>query len=118
MSTRRFFAYLALACWLVLTPVALWTGQQWIQESTQSEIFSQQATADGPNPRAVEAFSVAEKRRQEFWHEFAAWIVITIAASALLAEHRQHAQQHMEHARERLPEAVAERAAERISGHD
>ncbi|HTU32346.1 MAG TPA: hypothetical protein VMF66_00930 [Candidatus Acidoferrum sp.] len=113
MSTRRFFAYLGLACWLVLTPVGLWTGQQWIEQSTQSEIFSQQTRADGPDPRAVEAFSVAEKRRQEFWHEVAAWIILTIATSALLAEHREHHfQRHAEHAQERQ-----DRVAEHISHH-
>lgn len=109
MSTRRFFAYLGLACWLVLTPIGLWTGQQWIEQSTQSEIFSQQSHADGPDPRAVEAFSVAEKRRQEFWHELAAWIVLTIATSALLAEHRQHVQNAHERAHERVPERISER---------
>lgn len=110
MSTRRFFAYLGLACWLVLTPVGLWTGQQWIQQSTQSEIFSQQTRADGPDPRAVEAFSVAEKRRQEFWHELAVWIILTIATSALLAEHRQHFQHHAEHTHDRVPERISERS--------
>ncbi|MGH9735640.1 MAG: hypothetical protein ACRD8A_13750 [Candidatus Acidiferrales bacterium] len=109
MSTRRFFAYLGLACWLVLTPVGLWTGQQWIEQSTQSEIFSQQTRADGPDPRAVEAFSVAEKRRQEFWHELAAWIVLTIATSALLADHRQHAQHAHERLQDRAPERISER---------
>ncbi|HEX5423765.1 MAG TPA: hypothetical protein VFW94_09470 [Candidatus Acidoferrales bacterium] len=110
MSTRRFFAYLGLACWLVLTPISLWTGQQWIEQSTQSEIFSQQTRADGPDPRAVKAFSVAEKRRQEFWHELAAWIVLTIATSALLAEHRQYAQHAHERLHDRVPERISERS--------
>lgn len=117
MSTRRFFAFLALACWLVLTPITLWTGQQWIEQSTQFDILSRQTSPldDGPDPRAAEAFSIAENRRQEFWRELAAWIVVTITASALLAEHRRGRQYQAERTVERRPDRVAERISEHIA---
>jgi hypothetical protein len=51
----------------------------------------QTATANASDAKVVAAFRVSEIRRQEFWREVAAWIVITITASALLAEHREHA---------------------------
>jgi hypothetical protein len=46
--------------------------------------------ANVSDDNVVAAFHVLEMRRQEFWHEVAVWIVITIAASALLAEHKEH----------------------------
>lgn len=90
MSIRRFFAYLALACWLVLTPVTLWTGQQWSEHATLVDVISQSSPADGSDAKAVQAFRIAETRRQEFWQEVAAWIAITIIGCALLAEHKPH----------------------------
>lgn len=111
MSTRRFFAFLALACWLVLTPIALWTGQQWSEQQIRYDLYSQEtrSPADGPDPRAAEAFRVAEEMRQAFWKQVAAWIVVTITAAALLAEHKHHAERHLDHAVGHTPEHIAER---------
>jgi thiosulfate reductase cytochrome b subunit len=114
VSTRRFFAFLALACWLVLTPITLWTGQQWIDQATQFDILSRQTSpvVDGPDPRAAEAFSIAEKRRQEFWREVAAWVVITITASALLAEHRRRDDHRAERTSGRLQDPAQEHVSQ------
>jgi hypothetical protein len=99
VSTGRFLAYLARACWLVLAPITLWTGQQWPEQRM----------------RAAQGFHFAETWRQEFSREVAAWGVITLAASTPLAEHRQHFQHHLAQALERPPHRVADRLSEHIS---
>ena len=114
MSTRRFFAYLAVACWLVLTPVALWTGQQWSEQATLVEVLNEQAkTVDVSDAKVVEAFRVSEMRRQEFWREVAAWVALTIIGCALLAEHRDHSELLHEGLAERTPERATEHVSER-----
>lgn len=116
MSTRRFFAYLAVACWLVLTPITLWTGQQWTQHATLVQVMSQSSDlTDGSNAKVVATFRIAEMRRQEFWREAAAWIALTIIGCALLAEHGPHAEHHAEIL---AADSRHGRALEHAAGHD
>ena len=43
MSIRRFFAYLVLACWIGLTPVAIVTAIQWVREQDREQVLLQRS---------------------------------------------------------------------------
>jgi hypothetical protein len=43
LNIRRFFAYVVLACWIGLTPVAILTGIQWSREQDAEQVLLQRS---------------------------------------------------------------------------